>query len=281
MEPDRKYGYGYLGATSRALNGYSPLRPFAKVKVAIGAHIFYTDLLDEFIDHFDRIPCDFDLFITTSDANPEGIRSTLQKHLGSKVGKLAVITVDNVGRDVGAFLLHFLPISQSYNACCWVQSKKTPYIPAFGLWRNYLLENLLGSTDSIAAILEAFDTDDQLGVVYPRPFPPIADRIEWGSNFATVNMLLGRLGFSVSESDQPQYPSGSMFWFRPAALKSLLDLGLTIEDFVSMWDGPRDPGTGAVVDGTLSHALERMILYISRYAGYSDREILFKPFIGR
>ena len=57
------------------------------------------------------------------------------------------------------------------------------------------------------------------------------------------------------------YPAGSFFWARCDALSPLLEHGYTYEDF------PREQGQ---TDGTLAHALERVLPFVSRKQGYDD-----------
>jgi lipopolysaccharide biosynthesis protein len=280
LEPDRKYGYAYLDATARALSTYErPYEVRTTLSVLAAAHVYYTDLLDEFLGHFARIPGRFDVLLTVSDPDTGGIESRVRSKLGPRVGRITVMHVENVGRDGAPFLLHALPESQRYDVCCWTHSKKSPYDAEYASWRTYLLDNLLGSEENVGAILDSFIQHPDIGVIFPKPFPPVAGKVEWGSNFARTSELLGRLGIRVQENEDPVFPPGMMFWFRPAALQPLLDLGLTKQDFVAQADGPRDPATGFVVDGTISHALERMVLYVARSAGYSWKEFLDKPFV--
>jgi lipopolysaccharide biosynthesis protein len=51
-----------------------------------------------------------------------------------------------------------------------------------------------------------------------------------------------------------------MFWARPQALKPLIDLGLTWDDY------PDEP---LPIDGTLLHALERLLPFSAAQSGYS------------
>ena len=50
-----------------------------------------------------------------------------------------------------------------------------------------------------------------------------------------------------------------MFWARPAALRPIRDLSLTIEDF------PPEDGQNA---GTIAHTIERVVLYACEAAGF-------------
>ncbi len=281
VEPDRRYGYAYLDATARALNEYPrSTPPRESPSILVATHLFYDDLLDEFLGHYERIPSAFDLFLTVSHPNPESIAQRVRTRLGEKARNVTVRRVENVGRDGAPFLLHALPESQRYDLCCWTHSKKSPYDAAYAPWRGYLLENLLGSSGEIEAVLETFERDATLGIAYPAPFPPVADKVEWGSNFAVTSELLARLGISVREDEAPDFPPGMMFWFRPAALRPLLDLGIRIEDFERQSAGALH-ASGTVFDGTLSHALERAVLYVAKGAGFSCKEYLNRPFSAR
>jgi lipopolysaccharide biosynthesis protein len=57
------------------------------------------------------------------------------------------------------------------------------------------------------------------------------------------------MGFDLSRVTSLDFPSGSMFWARPDALRPILDLGLTLDEF------PEEAGQ---VDGTVAHAIERL-----------------------
>jgi lipopolysaccharide biosynthesis protein len=277
LEPDRKYGYAYLDATARALNNFRPasIDPL-RVRVLIAAHIFYTDLLDEFVEHFALVPGTFDLLITTPVEQRDYVFERVRERKLPMLGSLKVIGVDNVGADIWPFIAHALPEARSYDVCCKLHSKKTPYNLEFSGWREYLLRNLLGSPQNVAAIIEAFANDPKLGLVYPRAFPPAAKHVEWGSNYELAAELLQRLGIKVTKAEQPVFPAGSMFWFRPRALTALLGLGLTLDDFVHSKSGPRVSETGPVIDGTLAHALERTPCYVTRAVGYRIHEMLFE-----
>jgi lipopolysaccharide biosynthesis protein len=71
--------------------------------------------------------------------------------------------------------------------------------------------------------------------------------------------MIERLGVTMSPRRPLDFPSGSMFWCRPAALRPLLDLGLTSADF---------PDEQGQTDGTAGHAVERLFLASVEKAGF-------------
>jgi lipopolysaccharide biosynthesis protein len=55
------------------------------------------------------------------------------------------------------------------------------------------------------------------------------------------------------------FPAGTMFWARTAALKPLFDVKLEWEDY------PTEPVTS---DRTILHAIERLLPLVAQHAGY-------------
>ena len=55
------------------------------------------------------------------------------------------------------------------------------------------------------------------------------------------------------------FPIGTMFWARSAALKPLFDLKLARDDY------PPEP---IPYDGTILHAIERLLPFVAQHAGY-------------
>ena len=67
------------------------------------------------------------------------------------------------------------------------------------------------------------------------------------------------MGFDIDPGAALDFPSGSMFWARSAALRPLLDLQLATEDF--------DEEKGQI-DSTLAHAIERLYFFACEKAGF-------------
>ena len=75
------------------------------------------------------------------------------------------------------------------------------------------------------------------------------------------------MGVDLDKNKNIEYPAGSMFWFRPEALKPLFDLDLQYSDF----------NEEIRSDGTLAHAVERIFIVSAENVGFNKKLILFKP----
>ena len=141
-----------------------------------------------------------------------------------------------------------------------IHSKSSPHDHQLADWRHFLLSHLLGSRQIVQDILGLFHLLPDLGMVAPRHFEELHPAIGWGQNEDRSRALACRLGINLRPNAPIDFPSGSMFWARPAALRPLLEAGLQAEDFEE---------ESGQLDGTLAHALERMFYLSCEKAGFS------------
>jgi lipopolysaccharide biosynthesis protein len=72
--------------------------------------------------------------------------------------------------------------------------------------------------------------------------------------------LIERMGYKAPlPGASMNFPVGTMFWARTAALKPLTDLNLQWEDY------PEEP---IPIDGSMLHAMERLIGIVPRLCGF-------------
>ena len=92
-------------------------------------------------------------------------------------------------------------------------------------WRNFLFQHLLGDkAATLDVIMAAFAADPQLGIVFPED-PHV---IGWDRNLPLAERLAAQMGFRHSLPPHLDFPVGTMFWARTAALKPLLKLDLAL-----------------------------------------------------
>lgn len=233
--------------------------------IAVFAHLYHDDLAHEFLWYFKSIQIPFDLYISTHADAVGGLQNLFAFQLPR--ARVFVRAVENRGRDMAPFCVTFRDDYPRYDLVCWVHSKKSAHDRHYLLWRRYLLRNLLGSRRIVENILCDFQNDHRLGVVYPEIFPFVRNWVNWDDNFSKVDTLLRRMGIAITRNTEILFPAGAMFWFRPQALTPIFDLNLSMADF--------EVGSEKMLDGTLAHALERIILLAAEKAGYSWKKVLF------
>lgn len=273
LEPDRKYGYAFLEQTARTLEKMNAVTyknreaDFFKKKatrrnrIAIIVHLYYFEVWPEIEKYLEQIEEPFDLYITVPEEFQCGIVNEIRRSYPGVVMR----TVVNRGRDIAPFLAMLAEIEPlGYDAVCKIHSKKSTHLedgkgwrPGNGAeWRTEILEELIGTRCNVRNIVNEFRSNLRLGVVGPqRNLMNFTDAI--GANERNIIVLQEKM--QIKATRDFSFFAGSMFWFRPQALKLLLALDLTTQDF------PEEAGQ---IDGTLAHALERMINICAQHSGY-------------
>ncbi|WP_195164639.1 rhamnosyltransferase WsaF family glycosyltransferase [Mesorhizobium sp. NBSH29] len=227
-------------------------------RVAVVAHIFYPDLADGMLSYLDNIPVPYGLFISTDSEDKRKQISEAASRLTKPV-ELEIRVVPNVGRDIAPKYIAFRDIYSRYPAFVHIHSKKSPHAgDTYKNWRSYLLSHLLGSKDIVRSNLHLL-SQGRIGVVYPKHADVVRNVINWGYDFDIAATLLDRIGIKLNADMVLEFPSGSMYWGRSAAISKILDLDLQVSDF------PPEEGQ---VDGTLAHAIERALLIFVEASGH-------------
>lgn len=249
------------------LDAEAPFPP-ENMKVLLHAHFHYIDLLPDLLERlsFNKLQCDL-VVTTTSENAKEAARSQLESF---SQGRVEVRSVPNRGRDIGAFLTGLGDIDiGAYDVIGHVHAKKSPQLgnQAGASWREFLWEHLIGRQSRAAdATISAFAGDASLGLVFPED-PNLCG---WDANRSIAEDLAGRMGIDALP-DSFDWPNGTMFWARPQALGPLFDLKLDWMDY------PAEPVPG---DGTILHAIERLVPLVAAQAGFHF-ETTYLPGVGR
>lgn len=258
LEPDRKYGYGYLQATydvvsqfeEPALSSASRMPATHTNQYAVVVHIHYIELWEDIKSRLKYLePLGFDLFVTTS--KKEAIERVLMDY-----PMASVELFDNRGRDILPFINLLDRLSAyGYSAVCKLHTKHSIYRSDGDHIRTDLLRSLVGDENTIRGIVRRFDSNATLGMVVPERYLMAHNDLNMTYNRTTVSTACDVLGIDFHYD---AFPAGSMFWFRPQALADLSQF--TSSDF--------DIEHG-LVDGTLAHAIERVFCLLAKKSGYT------------
>lgn len=236
---------------------YGPALPDPAPSVAVVCHLFHENLAVEFRRYFSNIPTAFDVFLSTDTPFKKAVIE--KAFAGWNRGRVEVRVTPNRGRDVAPKLLGFRDVYDRYELVLHLHSKQSDHASVLANWRGFLLENMLGSPEIVTSILAAFAAQPKLGMIASQHFEPVRHWINWGNNFPFAKALADRMGFPLEEAQTLDFPSGSMFWARSAALKPLLDLDLSYQDFAE---------ESGQIDGTTAHAIERLYYHVCEKAGF-------------
>lgn len=234
-----------------------------KSKVLI-AHLYYEDLFDYAINFLKKIPKEVDLVITIG--NKEKERILISKLKANIENKFSIILVEERGRDMSALLVGCKDIIHKYNYVGFIHDKKSvakEYITVGASFSDILWENMLYDTNYINNIFEYMEMNEHIGLLCP---PNVShgtyfssSKDYWTINFDIAKSLASSLGInSVMERNIPPIAVGTAFWCKSEILKKLVDFNWEIDDF------PLEPLPG---DGSLSHALERILPYAAQDQG--------------
>lgn len=256
LEPDRKFGYGYLQATYDVLaNHTEPTlsieadQPRKRNPLAAIVHVHYPQVLGNLQPHLDNLEAaGCDLYFTATNAQAV-------KAIRTVYPNASIYLVENRGRDILPFIRVLAKLQAlGYDAICKLHGKKTFYRSDGDAIRDELATFLTGSKEQVVMYARRFAEDPQLGLIVPEKY--LIGHSDWNMtyNHQGVADACAQLGL---EFVRDHFPAGSMYWFRPPALARL-------ETFQSAhFDLER-----GLCDGTLPHAVERLVALLVRDAGY-------------
>ena len=134
--------------------------------------------------------------------------------------------------------------------------------------------NAIGSKEYIVNLLSLFEREKKLGLLFPEvsggDYVDINMSRGWGNNYNNALKLKDQLGLvNGITNDTPPVSYGMMFWYRKDAMHKLMDYPWKYTDF------PEEP---LADDGTISHAIERILPFVCVDAGYEYAYIMSECF---
>ncbi len=240
--------------------------PSRQPTVAVVAHVFHVELWGEICAALAMLPYRFSLLVTIDEPEKaELIEAGFASH--ALDASLLVHVAENRGRNFGPFLVGLRHAVAAHDLVLHLHTKKSAYRGAEQTgWRHVLLRTLLPAQPVVSGLIQRFVHDPSLGVLTASPGEEMRYwGYHWLSNRHLAQPLFDRLGLRRTVPDgMLDYPVGGMFWARTKAIAKLLDYSWTTDDF------PPELGQ---TDGTIMHAIERVIVLVAQEAGYGFAEL--------
>ena len=238
--------------------------------VAVIAHLYYAETLEKYLYYLNEVPAEIPLYIVSS--NPDIWESVVA--YGKKRKNVFLLKKKNRGRDISALLVASREITLKYKYLCFVHDKKEKYEylkKDTELWIRNLWDNTLKSEAYIQNILNLFQQNENIGLLVPPE--PIGEYFNawymnngWGRNYEKTKKLAEELKLVCDiDAALPPITLGTAFWCKVDALKKLFERNWKYDDF------DEEP---LAIDGTISHAIERIFAYVAQDAGYDTGTIM-------
>lgn len=166
-----------------------------------------------------------------------------------KVNNVSLVAVKNVGRNFGA-LVQVMHLLESNKYLLHLHSKSSPHMSnaRSNAWSD-LYWDKLGQLDTAKRIINAFEQDHNISLAYPELSSVLPSRsFSWGRNRDLAKAIMPGIEFPGPKIRFP-YPAGGMFIIRTSFISKII-ASVGIDDL------PHEP---LAIDGTLAHALERLV----------------------
>lgn len=227
--------------------------------IGIHLHLYYEDLAQEFYEYLCNIPYVFDLYISIRQGvKPSKIRKVFKNI--TNLNHLEVVVSENSGRDFGPMFVLFGKKLLNYDYIMHIHSKKSLRMGTEQSdWRKYLLNNLLGTPELITKYFYMMENLN-IGLAYPDTHESLSYWLHtWLDEKELAKKIMKKINIEF-EDKILEFSAGSMFWAKKDAIKQLLELDLTWEDF-----GKDKKQTG----GTLEYVFERIPGVVARHNNYN------------
>ena len=237
-----------------------------KHRVAIFVHMYYKELFEECISYLKSFSESVDLYLSTAAENLDVLRELLLKE---EIFVKKISCAGKKGRDAGALLVEQREEFMQYEYACFIHDKKSSgggTTSAEGrTFMELVWDNLVPNVNYVNNVIKLFDHEERLGILAP-PIPMMGRYVqslagnEWTVCFEETLKVAQKINcpININKGKQP-FVLSTCFWCRTKALYPLLEYRWTYDDFM---DEPLK------IDGTINHAIERILPYVAQTQGY-------------
>lgn len=238
------------------------------INAAVIIYLYYEDTLNRYIRYIEEIPESVPVYIFSSKSNVLVILKSNIRRNSVNYG-----LKQNRGRDVSTLLVAAKDIVDKYEYFCFIHDKKSKveYSNAdMNFWISNLWDNMLCSEDYIKNILNVFEKNSEIGLlVPPEPYGEynyVWYGDTWYVDYDNTRQLAKKMCLNSDINLSKQVITiSTVFWARTGVLKKIFDLNWKYEDFME------EPMPN---EGTISHAVEKILGYVAQDAGYKTGTVM-------
>lgn len=248
--------------------GHVEKEQYAGMSVAVHLHVFYEDLIPEFCKYLDNIPISFDMYVSipeTINIDEQSLRHKLSAI--RMIDNIEICKTPNRGRDIAPLICTFGESLSKYDAILHMHTKKSPHSGNVTEWRTHLLDHMLFSEDYVKNLLVMLRSN--IGFICASDYLSSLPNSGWGKNKEIAQELLNKCNIDIDiDKDYPtvEFPMGTFFWAKKEALLPTLSLKIDYNDF------PAEP---IGIDGSLAHAIERLLFVLAGNTKYMNVKAYF------
>jgi GT2 family glycosyltransferase len=238
----RQAAHGLLALPTRADTHNRPAaKPTAATqpRVAVLVHAHYPHIWPDIADRLAQLQHPFDLVVTAPDTVCQQLGPSIQQRFPG--AQLLPVQADS---DLAAFVAA-LPtlLAQPYLAICKLHTKQG-HGEQGTVWRQAMLDALIGHPDSFDNVVQAFANEPRLTIAGPAELYLSAQRLMLDNRTELENIFQQHHAHGVPAHDWGFF-AGSCLWVRPQAIAHLA--------------GALPQHAAGLQDGTWAHALERYL----------------------
>lgn len=252
-----------------------PISKGILAKTAVFINLYYEDSWEQYFVYIRNIPKDIAIYICSSNS----ALLYKAKEFAKGMENVTFLVKENRGRDISALLITFGEKILCYEYVCFIHDKKAcfHYLEEdVAFWISNMWENTMESTSYIYGVLDLLGRNN-IGLLVPPE--PLGKHFNdwytngWKKNYENTISLASELGLNTDISkDRTPMAIGTVFWAKSDALKKLLLKKWKYNDF------PDEP---LPLDGTINHAVERILPFVAQDAGYDTGVIMSQAYAAK
>lgn len=245
-------------------------------KSVIVINLFYESTLEFYFEYINNLPDNIDVCIISSKDEVLAKSKIFNTHK-----RTTYYHKQNRGRDYSAIFVELRDVIRKYDYFCFLHDKKEleQIDDSYSSEGIYTIDNLWGNMIAtkgyIYNVMELFSKHPDIGIMLPPErigdYCGLWYRDVWGeaSNYELCRMLISKFHFSIELSKEVSPLLATSFWVKTKTIEKLLSYEWKYEDF------PDEP---MPLDGTISHALERLIPYTPKDYGMKASTVMNEAF---